>query len=81
MLEGRVIVMQYTNGIVGADVVLIDGLEPSNVVVSVRHQMDVDFAGRDSRGSVVCYISGVDLRGEAYSGKYCSYTKEEDHIS
>lgn len=61
--------MQYPNGIVGAGVVLIDGLEPSDVVMGVRHQVDIDFAGHDAGGGVVSYISRVNRRREEYSGE------------
>lgn len=72
--------MQYPNGIVGADVVLINGLEPSDVVVGVRHQMDIDFAGYDAGGGVVSYVSGVNRRREEYSGENCSYGEEVEEV-
>lgn len=35
------------DGIVGSDVVLIDGLEPAHVIVRVRHQMHVQLVFDD----------------------------------
>lgn len=32
------------DGVVGADVVLVDGLEPADVVVAVGNEVDVDLA-------------------------------------
>ena len=43
----------HLDGIVGADEVLIDGLEPADVVVRVRDEVHVDLAiDRSSRGVV-----------------------------
>lgn len=54
---------QYLDGIVGADIVLIDGLEPAHIVVSVGDQMDVDLAGDDPLSSVVGNVLGVGASG------------------
>ena len=44
----------HLNGIVGADEVLIDGLEPADVVVRVRDEVHVDLAiDRGTRGVVL----------------------------
>jgi hypothetical protein len=49
----------YSNGVVSANIVLIDGLKPTHVVVRVRDQVDVDFFGDDSLGGVVSYVLGL----------------------
>lgn len=54
---------QYLDGIVGADIVLIDGLEPAHIVVSVGDQMDVDLAGDDPLSGVVGNVLGVGASG------------------
>lgn len=49
----------YPNRVVGADVVLINRLQPTNIVVRVRHQMDIDFSRHDAPGGVVIYVAGL----------------------
>ena len=50
---------KYPNGIVGSDIVLIDGLEPTNIVVRVRDQMDVDFTRDNPLRGIVLYELGI----------------------
>lgn len=46
-----------TNGVVGSDIVLIDGFKPTNIIVRVRNQVNIDFVGDDSVCSVVLSCS------------------------
>jgi hypothetical protein len=39
--------------VIGSDVVLVDGLEPSDVVVAVRHHVNVQLPGHHPRRRVV----------------------------
>lgn len=50
---------EYPNGIVSSDVVLIDGLEPTDIVMRVRDQMDVDFSIDDPLRGIVFYELGL----------------------
>jgi hypothetical protein len=43
----------HLDGVIGSDVVLVDGLEPSDVVVAVRHQVNVQLAGHHPHRRVV----------------------------
>ncbi|RRT42491.1 hypothetical protein B296_00057086 [Ensete ventricosum] len=47
------------DGVVGADVILVDGLEPADIVVSVRHEVDVELPGDDAPRRVVGDVGGV----------------------
>ena len=49
----------YLDGIIGSNVVLIDGLQPPNVVVSVGHQMDVDLSRHDPVRRVVAHVRRI----------------------
>lgn len=42
------------DGIVGANVILVNGLQPTNIVVSVRNQMDIKLSGDYALRSIVC---------------------------
>jgi len=42
-------VFTYLDGVVGSDVVLVDGLEPPDVIVRVRHQVHVQLPGHHRR--------------------------------
>lgn len=47
------------NGIIGANVVLVNGLQPTDVVVGVRHQMNVKLPGDKNRRRIVLYVLGL----------------------
>lgn len=50
---------QYPNRIVASEVVLIDCLQPADIVVRVRHQVDIDLPRHDAPGGVVGYVAGL----------------------
>jgi hypothetical protein len=47
------------NGIIGANVVLVNGLQPSDVVVGVRDQMNIELAGNNARRRIVHHVLGL----------------------
>lgn len=47
------------DGVVGADVILVDGLEPADIVVTVRHEVYVELPEDDAPRRVVGDVSGV----------------------
>lgn len=47
------------DGIVRTGIVLIKGLQPADIVMSVRNQVDVDFIGDYAHGGVVNHVLGV----------------------
>jgi sRNA-binding regulator protein Hfq len=46
----------YPNGVVGSNVVLINGFKPTNIIMGVRNQVNVYFVRDDSVCCVVVYI-------------------------
>lgn len=55
------------NRIVGANVVLINGLQPSNIVVSVSDKVNVQLGGMDTRRSVVDHELRLPAQNSAQS--------------
>jgi hypothetical protein len=49
----------YLNGIVGANIVLVNGLQPSDVIVGVSDQMNVELPGDEARRRIVLYVLGL----------------------
>lgn len=41
------VVVWYPNGVIGTSVILINGLEPTNIIVGVRNEMDIDLIRDD----------------------------------
>ena len=59
---------KYPDRIVGSDVILIDGLEPANIVVRVRNQMDIDFAIDDPLRGIILYILRFHTQKKSQQG-------------
>ena len=65
---------RYPNGVIPAKVVLVNGFQPANIIVRVRHQVDIDFARNDSRRSVV----GNELRFRTQNSPQEDSEEEDD---
>ena len=50
---------RYLYGIVGAKVILINGLQPSDIIVRVRDQMNIELPRNNGRCCIVLYILGL----------------------
>ena len=59
------------DGIVGANVVLINCLQPTNIIVGVRNQMDIELSGDYALGSIVHHELGFNT--------YNSCQKDQPH--
>lgn len=46
--------MNDLNGVVGTDIVLINSFQPSNIVVSVRNQVNIELPRKNGCISIVC---------------------------
>lgn len=46
------------NGIIGADIVLINSLQPTNIIVRVRYQMNIKLPMNNALRSIVNHILG-----------------------
>lgn len=56
--KAKIVIWEYSNGVVSANVVLIDSLKPTNIVVRVRDQVDIDLIWDDPVRGVVGYERG-----------------------
>jgi len=57
------------DGVVGSDVVLVDGLEPPDVVVGVRHHVHVELPGHHPRRRVVGDVHRLARGGQRDDGE------------
>lgn len=48
----------YPNRVVAPKVILINSLEPTNIIMRMGHQVDIDFTRNNSLCGVVFYITG-----------------------
>lgn len=62
------------NRIIGANVVLVNGLQPPNIVVRVRDKVHIQLSGMDARRSVVDHELRLAGQNPAQSKQECQHS-------